>query len=63
LTLANAAVKGLQDEKHPFVIQAATGAGKSPHNRGYMPPHQQANFDFATLQRNTGTELPKAIEL
>jgi DNA repair protein RadD len=26
---SNAAVKGLQDEKHPFVIQAATGAGKS----------------------------------
>jgi DNA repair protein RadD len=26
---SNAAVKGLQEEKHPFVIQAATGAGKS----------------------------------
>lgn len=26
---SNAAVKGLQDEKHPFVIQMATGAGKS----------------------------------
>lgn len=26
---SNAAVEGLQKEKHPFVIQAATGAGKS----------------------------------